>query len=252
MTVVAARAARFADVAWPVLLLLAAWQLWIVAAHVPAIVAPAPAAVLGELASDPTLYVSAAAATIAVAIFGLVIGTLLAVLLAIAMWSTPFAAGAMTFPALLVQSTPLVAMLPVIARLLGYGEQTVVAATTAITFLPTFVLVASGMRATPAGADGVFDALGGARIARLVRLALPSAVPSLLVALRIAAANSILAALIAEYLIGSFGLGRLFADAQSQFLAPRAWAASLVATALSVAAYALARRCEGFGERFTT
>jgi NitT/TauT family transport system permease protein len=247
----AARAARFADLAWPAVLLLAVWQLWIVAAHVPPIVAPAPAAVVAELAHDPQLYAGAAASTIGVAFAGLVLGTLLGTALAVAIWLTPFAAGAMTFPALLVQSTPLVAMLPVIARLLGYGEQTVVAAATAITFLPTFVLVASGMRATPPGTGAVFDALGSSRATRLVRLALPSAVPNLLVALRIAAANSILAALVAEYLIGTFGLGRLFADAQSQMLTPRAWAASLVATALSVAAYAAARRFERLGENFT-
>jgi putative hydroxymethylpyrimidine transport system permease protein len=252
MNAFAARAVRVADLGWPVLLLLVAWQVWIVAAHVPAIVAPAPAAVFGELVHDPQLYLGAASATIGVALAGLALGTLLGVALAIVVWLTPFAAAAMTFPALLVQSTPLVAMLPVIARLLGYGEQTVVAAATAITFLPTFVLVASGMRATPPGADAVFDALGSSRFARLVRLALPSAVPNLLVALRIAAANSILAALIAEYLIGAFGLGRLFADAQTQFLTPRAWAASLVATALSVAAYAAARRLERLGKLFTT
>jgi NitT/TauT family transport system permease protein len=251
VTTLTARAARFADVSWPVLLLLAAWQVWIVAGHVPAIVAPAPAAVVAELANDPMLYLTSAAATIGVALAGLIIGSLLGIALAIAMWLTPFAAGAMTFPALLVQSTPLVAMLPVFARLLGYGEQTVVAAAIAITFLPTFVIVAAGMRATPAGSDAVFDALGSSRATRLVRLALPAAVPSALVALRIAAANSILAALIAEYLIGTYGLGRLFADAQSQMLTPRAWAASLVATVLSVAAYTAARRLERLGERFT-
>jgi NitT/TauT family transport system permease protein len=248
----AKRVATIADLTWPALVLLIAWQTWIVVAHVPAIVAPAPAAVITELASDPGLYAGAAAATLGVALAGLVIGTLLGVALAAAVWLTPFAAGAMTFPALLVQSTPLVAMLPVIARLLGYGEQTVIAAAIAITFLPTFVLVAAGMRATPPGTDALFDVLGSSRRGRLRRLALPAAVPNLLIAVRIAAANSILAALIAEYLIGTFGLGRLFADAQSQFLTPRAWAASLVATALSVAAYALARRCERYGERFTT
>ncbi len=251
MTTFAARIARFADLSWPVLLLLAAWQVWIVTGHVPPIVAPAPVAVAVELFNNPGLYVSAAASTLGVALAGLVLGTLLGVALAVAIWLTPFAAGAITFPALLVQSTPLVAMLPVIARLLGYGEQTVVAAATAITFLPTFVLVASGMRATPPGTESVFDALGSPRVSRLLHLALPSAVPSVLVAIRLAAANSILAALVAEYLIGTFGLGRLFADAQSQFLTQRAWGASLVATVLSVAAYAGARRLERLGRLFT-
>jgi NitT/TauT family transport system permease protein len=245
------RASRAVALAWPVVLLIVAWQVWIVAAAVPAIVAPSPWAVVLELAHDPLLYVQAAAATIGVALLGLVIGTLLGSALAIAIWFTPFAAGLMTVPALLVQSTPLIATLPVIARLLGYGEQTVIAAAVAITFLPTFVLVGAGLRAAPPGADGVFTALGARRGSRLMLLALPAAVPSALVAIRIAAANSILAALIAEFLIGQTGLGRLFADAQSQFLTSRSWAASLVATVLSVAAYAAARTLERYGKRFT-
>ncbi len=96
----------------------------------------------------------------------------------------------------------------------------------------------------------MFAALGATRSARLFLLALPAAVPSALVALRIAAANSILAALVAEYLIGQTGLGRLFADAQSQFLTSRSWAASLVATVISVGAYAAARYLERYGKRF--
>jgi NitT/TauT family transport system permease protein len=251
MRTAGARAAGLLDRSWPVLVLLAAWEVWIVAAHVPPIVAPAPALVVIEVATNPGLYAAAACATIGVALAGLLIGMTLGIALAIAIWATPFAAGALTFPALLAQSTPLVALLPVIARLLGYGEQTVIAAATAITFLPTFVLVGSGLRALPANAADVFDVLGSSRLARLVRLALPSAVPSMLIALRLSAANSILAALTAEYLIGTFGLGRLFADAQTQSLTPRAWAAALVATVLSVAAYAAARRLAVIGERFS-
>ncbi len=232
------------------MLLVLLWQIWIVAANVPVIVAPSPGAVVAELARDPLLYAHAAAWTIGVAVAGLILGLALGIALAIAVWLTPFAAGAMTVPALLVQSTPLIAILPVIARLLGYGEQTVVAAAVAITFLPTFVIVGAGLRTSPAGAEGVFAALGATRSARLFLLALPAAVPSALVALRIAAANSILAALVAEYLIGQTGLGRLFADAQSQFLTSRSWAASLVATVISVGAYAAARYLERYGKRF--
>ena len=246
------RAAYAAGLAWPVLLLLVAWQVWIVAAHVPTIVAPSPAAVAAELAHEPLLYVQAASVTIGVAFLGLVLGTIGGVALAVMIWLTPFAAGAMTVPALLVQSTPLIATLPVLARLLGYGEQTVIAASALITFLPTFVLAGAGLRDVPPGTGGVFTAFGASRRTRLLLLALPSAVPNVFVAVRIAAANSILAALIAEYLIGQYGLGRVFAEAQQQFLVSRAFAASLVATALSVGAYALARRFEGYGRRFAS
>jgi NitT/TauT family transport system permease protein len=246
-----ARATQAVALGWPLVLLILAWQLWIALGNVPSIVAPSPWAVAVELGRYPLLYLHAAAATLGVAALGLIIGTLLGIVLATAIWLTPFAAGLMTVPALLVQSTPLVATLPVIARLLGYGEQTVIAAAVVITFLPTFVLAGAGLRTAPPGADGVFTALGASRFARLRYLALPAAVPNILTAIRIAAANSILAALIAEYLIGGSGLGRMFADAQTQFLTSRSWAASLVATVLSVGAYAAARALERYGRRYT-
>jgi len=45
---------------WPIVALIAAWQLWISAGNVPAIVAPSPWAVVVELAANPLLYVHAA------------------------------------------------------------------------------------------------------------------------------------------------------------------------------------------------
>jgi NitT/TauT family transport system permease protein len=106
------------------------------------------------------------------------------------------------------------------------------------------VLFASGLRALPAGTADVFRALGAGRVARLRLLVLPSAVPNLLVALRISSANCILAALVAEYLMGTSGLGRLFAASESRFDTAAAWAACLVATIVSVAAFLASRRLE--------
>jgi ABC-type nitrate/sulfonate/bicarbonate transport system permease component len=242
---------RFVSRAWPFVVLLALWQLWVAAAHVPSIVAPTPRAVALALLTHPGLYLSETAVTLGVALAGLAIGTLLALAFAVATWFSPLLTSAVTFPALLVQSTPIVALMPVLARLLGYDQRTVVAAAALITVFPTFVLVAAGLRAPPPGAPDLFAALGASRFARLRLLALPSAVPNFVAALRIASANCILAALVAEYLMGTSGLGRLFATAEGSFDTPGAWAASLVATALSVAGYLATRRLEqSVGRRF--
>lgn len=104
--------------------------------------------------------------------------------------------------------------------------------------------MASGMRALPPGTRDVFAVLGAKRLTRLRLLAVPSAVPSLLTALRISSANCILAALVAEYLMGTTGLGRLFATSESRFDTAAAWAACLVATIASVAAFLGSRRLE--------
>jgi ABC-type nitrate/sulfonate/bicarbonate transport system permease component len=240
---------RIVSFGWPFAVLLGAWQIWIAGAHVPKIIAPSPIDVALELAAHPLVYLGAAATTAGVAFAGLVIGMTLGTALAIGAWLTPFAIGLLTLPALLVQSTPLVALLPVLARLLGYGETTVVAGAALITFLSTFVFVGSGLLAAPPQTESLFTAFGSSRLARLRYLALPAATPRMLLALRVSAANSVLAALVAEYLMGVVGLGRMFADAQEQLLTAQAWAASLVATALSVSAYALARRAERLGEQ---
>lgn len=241
---IAARLRHAVALLWPALLLVAAWQIWIVAAHVPALVAPAPFAVVRELFGDPGLYASAAAVTAGVAAAGLALGMSAAIACALLVRLTPFAEGLLTGPALLVQSTPLVAMLPLIARIFGYGEASVIAGAAAITFLPAFVIIATGLRSAPQGTPDVFVALGATRIDTLRHLSFPAARPSIFTALRISAANSILAAMVAEYLLGQAGLGHVFADAQSSLLTARAWSASLVATALSVAAFAATRRPE--------
>ena len=235
---------RLLGVGWPALALLVLWQTWISAAHVSPVIAPSPAAVAVELVTHPMRYAQATVATTAVAAAGLTIGMSVAIAAAAGAWLTPVGDVALTLPALLVQSTPIVALLPVLARLLGYGEPTVVASAAAITFLPTFVLAGAGLRRTPPGAAELFGVLGASRWQRLRLLALPSAVPNVLTALRIAAANSVLAALVAEYLMGQTGLGNMLADAQSQLLTARAWSASLVATVVSVSAFAAARAVE--------
>jgi NitT/TauT family transport system permease protein len=241
---IAQRLRTFLAANWPAFAIVAAWQVWITAGHVALVIAPAPLDVAREIGAHALRYLAAGGITLAVAVAGLVLGTALACALAVVTWYSPFVTGMLTLPAVLVQSTPLVALMPVIARLLGYDERTVVASATLITFFPTFVLVASGLRALPAGTGDVFDVLGAGKFARLRLLALPSAVPNLFVALRISAANCILAALVAEYLMGTSGLGRLFATSQTTFESAAAWSACVVATFVSVGAYLASRRLE--------
>src|SRR5436305_1406129 len=70
--------------------------------------------------------------------------------------------------------------------------------------------------------------------ARLCRLALPAAVPSWAVALRVACGHAVLAAMVAEYLMGTAGLGYLFAQTRSDFNMERAFGATVLATLVSV------------------
>jgi NitT/TauT family transport system permease protein len=194
-------------------------------------------AVLHDLAIHPHVYLQNVGITLLVAVFGLVVGMMVGTGLAVAAWFSPIAAGLLNPLTVLFSSVPVVALIPVIARLLGYDTSTVLAIVVIITFFPSFVFASSGLRAPPPGAEDLFRVLGASRLALLGRLALPSALPNLAIAFKLAAAHAILAAMVAEFLMGTTGLGYLFAKTKADFQTEQAFGASLVATVISAAAF---------------
>jgi NitT/TauT family transport system permease protein len=228
---------RLVEDYWGVLLLLIAWELWVIVNRFNPIVMPTPTAVLNDLVTYPQVYLRNVGITLMVAVFGLVMGMLVGTGLAVAAWFSPIAAGLLNPLTVLFSSVPVVALIPVIARLLGYDTSTVLAIVVIITFFPSFVFASSGLRSPPPGAEDLFRVLGASRLSVLARLALPSAMPNLAIAFKLAAAHAILAAMVAEFLMGTTGLGYLFAKTKADFQTEQAFGASLVATVISAAAF---------------
>jgi ABC-type nitrate/sulfonate/bicarbonate transport system permease component len=229
---------------WGVLLLLALWQIWVELAGYNVIVMPRPIAVFGDLARHPLVYVKPALATLAVAFGGLVGGIALSLALAIVGWLSGLLRGLVIPVAVMFSAIPVVAIIPILARLFGYHQSTVLVVVMIITFFPSFVFGSAGLRALPPLSEDLFRVLGASRWTVLERLALPAAVPHLMIAMRLAAAHSVLAAMVAEFLMGTSGLGELFATTRADFKMDRAIGASLVAMAMSVTIYLAASAAE--------
>lgn len=225
---------------WGILLILVAWQAWVIVNQFNPIVMPTPIGVFDALITDPVLFLENTGITFAVALVGMTGGMIIGTSLAVATWLSPLLSGLVSPLAVLFSSVPVVALIPIIARLLGYNVSTEIAIVVIITFFPSFVFASSGLRALPPGSDDLFRVLGASRRATLFRLALPAAMPNLAIALRLAAAHAILAAMIAEFLMGTSGLGYLFAKTNDEFQTEQAFGTSIVATAISVAAFLLA------------
>jgi NitT/TauT family transport system permease protein len=219
---------------WGVALILLAWQAWVMAFDLNAIVLPRPLDVFSDVLRNPGIYASNGAQTLAIAAGGLAIGMALGTLLAILAWASPLLAGMLTPLGLVFSSIPVIALIPIVARLLGYDTRTVLAIVVIISFLPAFVFTTSGLRALPPGSADVFRVFGAGRWARFTRLVLPAAVPNWMIALRLAAPTAILAAMLAEYLMGTSGMGYLFRAAAEDFGTERALGTSVVATVVSV------------------
>jgi len=148
---------------WPVLLLLLLWQVWVSSAAYNSIVLVPPSAVLSDLLHFPAAYGPPLLHTLAFALGGLALGMLVGVLLALAAWLSKLLAGITTPFALLLSSTPVVCLIPVIARLLGYDSRTELAAIAVMTFFPSYVYCTAGLRQLPAMSRDVFFVLHASR-----------------------------------------------------------------------------------------
>ena len=240
---------RFVRRWWAVIGLVAVWQAWVSISGYNAIVLPAPTDVARDLVTNPGAYAGDTARTFGLALFGIAVGMSLGFVVAVLTWASSLIAGAISPLVLMLRSIPLVAVIPVVARLVGYGNKIVPIVTIMLAFFPAYVMTTSGLRTASQTSRDLMRALGASRWTLLRRVLVPTAVPSLLVALRLCAASAVLAAMVAEFLAGTNGLGRLFSTTRVRFETERAWGAALIATALSVLLFQVALRIERWGRR---
>jgi NitT/TauT family transport system permease protein len=229
---------------WPIALVLVAWDLWVVLNGYTSTVAPRPWGVLADIVSSFDAYAPSTGYTLLMSLGGLVGGTAIGFFGAIAVWWSAALSGVVTPGALIIRSVPITALIPIIARIVGYGEPAVLTSTALICFFPAFVFTLSGLASIPDAGRDLFRVLGANKLQLLGRLGLLHALPSLMVAVRITAPSAVLAAMLAEFLMGTEGLGALFSQARSYMEMDRAWGTAVVATVVSVSAFLGARILE--------
>ena len=223
------------------------WQLWIWMTGVDPLIVPRPGQVASALVEEMGTLTTSALHTMGVAIAGVALGMTGGVAIALVAFRSPVLAGVILPATLVARSIPVVALIPVFARLFGFNDATVVAVATVITFFPAFALTVSGLRAVPSGSLDLFRLYSASPNVTVWRLRLPSSVPSVLTAFRIAAPTAILGALAAEWLIGLAGLGHLFGQARNRLSSGLAWSAIFTSIVLSILAYSLAVALEQKG-----
>lgn len=235
----------------PIGVALLAWQA-LVWAGVSKFILPSPVSVVDAIASDVGTFAAFTGRTLYSAVVGLIIGTAVGVAIAILTWLSPILRTFLATALIIMYSVPIVATIPLMARMFGYNQGTVLAVAALVSMFPAYVLTSSGMRSTPPGSDDVLSVLGAGKLKRLRHLALPAAVPNFLTAFRLNAAVALVAAVIGEYLTGVDGLGWLFNLAFFALEIPRAWAAGVLIIAYSVVAYAGAVWLEDRGRERVT
>lgn len=175
--------------------------------------------------------------TLSDAAAGYVVGTLAATAAAIVVVLSATVERTVMPMAITLRSVPLVALTPLITLLFGRGLLGVTVVVSIVTFFPTLVNVAIGLRSAPIQACDLVRAAGGDRLMIMRKVRLLYALPAFFASLRIAAPAAIGGATLAEWLATGQGLGNRLVISYSASDFNTLWSGAVLLVAISVALY---------------
>ncbi|MCW2641332.1 MAG: nitrate transporter permease [Dactylosporangium sp.] len=158
--------------------------------------------------------------TTQVALVGLGVSIVLGVALGILMSQARWLEFSLYPYAVLLQTIPILAVVPLLGFWFGYDFNSRVLVCVLVSSFPLITNTLFGLRSVEPGLHDLFTLHHASRWQRLVRLQLPAALPAILTGMKISAGLSVIGAIIADFFFrqGEAGIGRLI-DVYRQQLA---------------------------------
>jgi len=222
-----------------VALFLAAWELYARASGVSPFVLPAPSRVLESLWVFRDQAFRHALPTIVETLAGFSVSVGAAVIAAVVMDRLPLVRRALAPLMIGSQTIPIVAIAPLIVVWFGFGLTPKILVVVLVTFFPITVALLDGFASTPADATELMRSFGSSSGQTFRKLRWPTGLPALFTGLRISATYAVIAAVIAEYVGATEGLGIWMVLSQRSFRTDLVFAAILLTAVLSIALFAL-------------
>jgi ABC-type nitrate/sulfonate/bicarbonate transport system permease component len=135
------------------------------------------------------------------------------------------------------QTIPIVAIAPLIIVWFGFGLVPKILVVVLVTFFPITVALLGGFSSTDAAASQLMRSFGASSWQTFRKLRWPAGLPGLFTGLRISATYAVVAAVIAEYVGATDGLGIWMQLSQRSFRTDLVFGAILLTAALSVALF---------------
>lgn len=174
---------------------------------VPAYMLPSPVDVLKAFVNDMPILLHHASITLQEAIYGLIIGIIMAFVIATLMDRFPFIYKAV-YPLLVItQTIPTIAIAPLLVLWLGFEMAPKIALVIITTFFPITISLLDGYRSADIDAINLIRSMGGGRLKIFRYIKLPSAMNHFFSGLKVSASYAIVGAVISEWLGGFEGLG---------------------------------------------
>lgn len=222
-----------------VVLFFAGWEGAVRVLGIREFILPAPSVILSAaFAIWPTLL-GHTLSTLTTVMLGFGASVLVSLPLAMIIAASPVVSAAI-YPVLVItQSIPKVALAPILIIALGANEVPRVIVTFLVAFFPLVVAAVAGLLATPPELIELGRACRAGRLQQMLRIRLPFAVPFVFGGLKVAAALSVVGAVVAEFVGADAGLGYLIQTSMAFFRTPLAFAAVVVLAMMGMLLFVL-------------
>jgi NitT/TauT family transport system permease protein len=231
-------------IAASIAILVTLWAGAIAIFEVPPFVAPGPGAVWQAILGQSDRLFGALGFTLTGVAMGLALA--IAIALSLGVIFTLSAPASRAFMPLVIglRTVPVLAVAPLLIMIFGRGQGTTIATVVIVGFFPIMVNAMRGFRSVSPIVQELFHVAGANWWQLLIKARIPFALPFFFTGLRVATTSALLSAMLAEWLSGAPGIGRLIYDALGNRDMPLMFAAVVVSMATAFAIFGLATALE--------
>lgn len=220
--------------------LIAIWEGASRAFAIPSFVLPSPSRiVMGFESITFSRWMEHVWATLRVAMIGYSVSIVVAIPIAIGLTRSKTLSSCLYPLLVVIQSTPVVAIAPIIIVVLGSNDAPRVVITFLITFFPLVVSTTTGLMATPPELIELSRSLRAPVSREFTQIRIPYAIPYIFSALKISITLAVIGAVVAEFVAAEKGVGYFIQFSTSLFKLPEAWAGLGVLVLMSLALFQL-------------
>jgi ABC-type nitrate/sulfonate/bicarbonate transport system permease component len=200
---------------------------------------PSPAEIADSLWENRDLLADNAWVTLREILLGFLCALLAGVSFAVAIHLSPTLRRAL-YPLLVASQTiPVIAIAPILVVWLGYGIEPKLVVIALVSFFPITVSAVDGLRSVDPEAIKMMRTLDASRRRILLGVEAPAALPALFSGMRIAAVFAPIAALFAEWVGSSSGLGHLILEDNGRLETARMFASIALLVAIALVLFGL-------------
>ena len=222
--------------------LLAVWAVVSKTSGIQTFLLPTPKSVIIALWEQRGMLASSTVTTLTETALGLLLGTILGAVSALAIVYSPFMQRWLMPLLLISQAIPVFALAPLLVLWFGFGMASKVVMAIIVIFFPITAAFSDGLRRTDLGFLDLARTMNASPLSILSHVRLPAAMPAFASGLRVATAIAPIGAVVGEWVGASSGLGYVMLNANARIETDVMFAALFVLALMAISLWVLVDR----------